>query len=232
LTVVQRFIADYSYLAVFVLMTAESACIPIPSELIMVFGGALTAEIIPGVDPNLILIIAAGVAGNLVGSYLAWAVGRFGGQAVWQRWGRHVWLRADDLDRAERWFARHGAATVFVGRLLPGVRTFISLPAGISAMSPIRFGVFTFAGCLPWSAALAGAGYALDREWHVIAQRFHGPAYFICGVVGALALAALVVFFRRINRRHGRTLSGDDQPVEPRTAASRGRQVCDPDPRS
>lgn len=193
----QRLIADYSYLAVFLLMTAESACIPIPSELVMVFGGALAAGAMPGVDPTIALIVAAGVAGNVVGSYLAWALGRYGGQAAWRRWGSYIWLRASDLDRTQRWFARYGARAVLIGRILPAVRTFISLPAGISAMPPLRFGVYTFVGCLPWNAALAGAGYALDREWQVIARALHGPTYIISGAIGVFTLAGLAVFFRR-----------------------------------
>lgn len=193
----QQFIATYSYVAVFILMAAESACIPIPSELVMLFGGALAAQTIPDVHPSLALMVVAGVAGNLVGSYVAWALGRYGGQAAWLRWGSHLWLGAHDLDRAERWFARYGALAVFLGRLLPAVRTFISLPAGISAMPPIRFGIYTVAGCIPWTAALAYAGYALDRDWETIADAMHGPAVAVSGVVGAALIAGLAVFFRR-----------------------------------
>jgi membrane protein DedA with SNARE-associated domain len=193
---VQQFITGYSYLAVFLLMPAESACIPIPSELIMLFGGALAADAIPG-HPSLILVMVAGVAGNVAGSYVAWVVGRYGGQSIWHRWGGYVWLRAHDLDPAERWFARYGASAVFIGRLLPAVRTFISLPAGISAMPPIRFGVYTTAGCIPWTAALAGAGYALDRDWQIIADALHGPVCVISGVVVALLVAGLAVFCHR-----------------------------------
>jgi membrane protein DedA with SNARE-associated domain len=205
----QQFIASYSYVAVFLLMAAESACIPIPSELIMLFGGALAAPATSSAHPNLVLIIVAGVAGNVAGSYLAWAIGRYGGKAVWNRWGRYVRLGAHDLDRAERWFARYGAPAVFVGRLLPAVRTFISLPAGISAMPAIPFGVYTVAGCIPWTAALAGAGYALDRDWQTIADAFHGPSYVVSGVVGVLLLAGLVVFFRH---RRGSTPSRAPKP--------------------
>jgi membrane protein DedA with SNARE-associated domain len=102
----QHLIAVYGYAAIFVLMVAESACIPVPSELIMTFGGAIAAGAVPGTGLNLIAVIAAGVAGNVAGSYLAWAVGRYGGQAALQRWGRRVWLRDHDIDRANRWFAR------------------------------------------------------------------------------------------------------------------------------
>jgi membrane protein DedA with SNARE-associated domain len=84
---------------------------------------------VPGAHLNLVLVVAAGVAGNVAGSYLAWGIGRYAGRAAWRRWGRHLLLRNDDIDRAERWFGRHGPKAVFFGRLLPVIRTFISLPA-------------------------------------------------------------------------------------------------------
>src|SRR5690348_6751137 len=111
-------------------MLAESACIPVPSELTMLFAGALSAGAVAGAHLNLVLVITAGVAGNVAGSYLAWGIGVYGGRAAWHRWGRYILLRDDDIDRAERWFGRHGTKAVFFGRLLPVVRTFISLPAG------------------------------------------------------------------------------------------------------
>lgn len=202
---VQQFITGYSYLAVFLLMAAESACIPIPSELIMLFGGALAAEATPG-HPGFVPVVAAGVAGNVAGSYLAWLAGRYGGQRIWHRWGRYVWLRGHDLERAQRWFVRYGAHAVFFGRLLPAVRTFISLPAGISAMPPVRFGIYTTAGCIPWTAALAGGGYALGRDWRVIADAMHGPVSVISVVLVAVLVAGSAVFAqrRRTDRRRDR----------------------------
>ena len=125
----QHFITTYGVAAVFVLMLAESACIPVPSELIMLLGGALAAGAVAGAHPSLVLIIIAGVAGNLAGSYVAWAVGRYGGHAAVRRWGRYVGVREHDIDRATAWFDRNGPAAVFFGRLVPVVRTFISLPA-------------------------------------------------------------------------------------------------------
>jgi len=129
---VQHFIATYGYLAVFVLMVAESACVPVPSELIMTLGGALAAGAVAGHHLSLPLVIVAGVAGNVMGSYLAWAVGRWGGPAALHRWGGKVWLREHDIEVAIRWFDRYGPRAVLIGRLLPVVRTFVSLPAGIA----------------------------------------------------------------------------------------------------
>ena len=196
----QHFIASYGYAAVFLLMLAESACIPVPSELIMLFGGALAAGAVPGAHPSLAGIIAAGAAGNIAGSYLAWAAGRHWGLPVVRRWGRRIGLREHDVDRAVRWFERYGPAAVFFGRLVPVVRTFISLPAGVARMPAVRFGVYTAAGCIPWTAGLAITGYAVGRNWQAVANGFHGPTYVIAGV---LVIAVIVVIVRRLARRAG-----------------------------
>jgi len=207
---VQHFIATYGVAAVFVLMLAESACIPVPSELIMLLGGALAAGAVAGAHPSLVLIIVAGVAGNVAGSYVAWAVGRYGGHAFVRRWGRYVGVREHDIDRATAWFDRHGPAAVFFGRLIPVVRTFISLPAGFGNMPPVRFGIYTTLGCIPWTTGLAVAGYYLGRNWQSVANGFHGPTYIIAAVVGVAVLAALVVYFRR-RRGTGAHAAGREQ---------------------
>jgi membrane protein DedA with SNARE-associated domain len=215
---VQHFITQYGYLAVFLLMLAESACIPIPSEVIMLFGGALAAGAFPGAHPSLLGIIVAGVLGNLAGSYIAWAVGKYAGQAAVHRWGRRVGIREHDIDRATAWFERHGASAVFFGRVVPVVRTFISLPAGFAGMPAIRFGLFTTLGCIPWTAALAIAGYALGANWQSVANGFHGPTYAIAGIIVVAAAAAIVLHLRRGRRNDagGPPPSGD----EGRTAKS------------
>ena len=201
----QNFIAQYGYLAVFLLMLAESACIPVPSEVIMLFGGALAAGAVPGAHPSLVGIIVAGVLGNVAGSYIAWAVGRYAGQAAVRRWGRRVGIRDREVERADVWFERHGPAAVLVGRLIPVVRTFISLPAGFAAMPPVRFGVYTTLGCIPWTAALAIAGYELGANWQSVANGFHGPTYVIAGIVVVAIAAVVIVQFRRGRRHRGGT---------------------------
>ena len=211
----QQFIATYGYLAIFVLMLAESACIPVPSELIMTFGGALAAGAVPGTQLNLIGVILAGTAGNVAGSYIAWAAGRYGGQPAVRKWGKRFRLREHDLDRAIAWFDRHGGKAVLIGRLLPVVRTFISLPAGIAGMPPVRFGVYTTIGCLPWTTALAVAGYAVGANWESIANAFHGPSYLIAGIV----LAAIVLGTWRYYARR--------RQAEPRPA-KHARGAADP----
>jgi membrane protein DedA with SNARE-associated domain len=197
---VQHFITQYGYLAVFVLMLAESACIPVPSEVIMLLGGALAAGAVAGAHPSLAGIIIAGVLGNVAGSYVAWAVGRYAGQAAVRRWGRLVGVRDREIDRATAWFQRHGTTAVLVGRVIPVVRTFISLPAGFAAMPPVRFGVYTTLGCIPWTTALGVAGYALGANWQSVANGFHGPTYAIAGILVVAVAAAIIVRFRRSRR--------------------------------
>ena len=193
----QHFITTYSYLAVFLLMAAESACIPIPSEVIMPLGGAIAAGAVAGAHASLAGIIIAGVAGQVVGSYIAWAVGRYGAEPALRRWGRRIGIREHDIDRGIAWFDRHGNKAVLIGRVLPVVRTFISLPAGIAGMPPLRFGIYTTLGCLPWTTALAVAGYAVGANWESIVNAFHGPSYIIAGIV----LAAIVLAAWRYARR-------------------------------
>jgi membrane protein DedA with SNARE-associated domain len=199
---VQHFITQYSYLAVFLLMLAESACIPVPSEVIMLLGGALAAGAVPGAHPSLAGIIAAGVLGNVAGSYVAWAVGRYAGLTAARRWGSRIGIREREIDRATAWFERHGSAAVLFGRLIPVVRTFISLPAGFAAMPAGRFGLYTLIGCIPWTAALGIAGYALGANWQSVANGFHGPTYVIAGIIAVALVAAVILGIRR-NRRNG-----------------------------
>ena len=201
----QHFIATYGYFAVFVLMAAESACVPVPSELIMLFAGALASGAVAGAHPDLTLMIVAGTLGNVAGSYAAWLFGRYAGQATLHKWGRYVWLKEKDIERATRWFERYGPAAVFVGRMLPVVRTFISLPAGFAAMRPVRFGVYTLAGCIPWTAALGIAGYAVGGNWRRIADDFHGPTYVIAGIVAVAGIIAVAVLLRRRRQQRGDT---------------------------
>jgi membrane protein DedA with SNARE-associated domain len=194
----QHLISQYGYLAVFVLMMAESACIPVPSEVIMLFGGALAAGAVAGAHPLLGGIVAAGVLGSVAGSYLSWAVGRYAGQPAFRRWGRRVGIREHEIDRATAWFERHGPVAVLVGRVIPVIRTFISLPAGFADMPAGVFGLYTTLGTIPWTAALAIAGYAIGANWEQVANDFHGPTY----VIAALVVIALVVLLVRRRRRN------------------------------
>jgi membrane protein DedA with SNARE-associated domain len=197
-------IRDYGYLAIFVLMVLESACIPIPSEVTMLLGGVaanatFAQEVLGPGTPHLNLLVVGllGTLGNLVGSWIAYWVGKAGGRPLVERWGRYVFLRPHELDRAEAWFADHGQAAVFVSRLLPVVRTFISLPAGVAEMPVARFSLYTFAGCLPWTFALAGVGYALGSRWTLV-ERYFRP---VSIVVATLIVAALGWWLVRRSRQ-------------------------------
>lgn len=196
------------YLAVFLLMVAESACIPVPSEVTMLFGGALAnatfvASVAAGHSPlDVVAVALAGTAGNLVGSWIAWGIGYVGGRPLIDRLGRVRFARIDLLfrphhvERADAWFDDHGEAAVFFSRLLPVVRTFISLPAGIARMPFIRFSVYTVVGCLPWTFALALAGYGLGSQWHTV-ERLLRPL----SILVALAVVGVVVWWVIRQRR-------------------------------
>src|SRR5256886_6758133 len=178
-------------------MVLESACIPIPSEVTMLFGGALAnatfVATVAGANHhlNFVLVGLMGTLGNLVGSLIAYAVGRAGGRPLIDRWGRYILLRPHEIDRAESWFADHGTAAVFFSRLLPVVRTFISLPAGVAEMPLGTFTVYTVAGCLPWTFALAGVGYALGGRWTTADRNFR-PVSIVVAILPVAALARWV----------------------------------------
>lgn len=189
-------ILRYGYLAIFVLMLLESACVPIPSEATMLFGGALASAAFTGAgrELDLVLVTLAGTAGNLAGSWLAYWAGAVGGRASFDRFGRYLLIRPHEVDRAHDWFQRHGEAAVFFGRLLPVVRTFISLPAGIARMSFSRFTLYTALGCLPFTFALAWVGYRAGNDWEKV-QRALQP--FSIAIVGLMIAGAIGYIARR-----------------------------------
>ncbi|MFN2452206.1 MAG: DedA family protein [Candidatus Dormibacteria bacterium] len=188
-----RLVEGGGLVAVFVLMFAESCGIPAPSEVIMPFAGAFAAA----GHLSLLGSILAGALGNLGGSLLAWGLAARYGEPLLLGPGRKVGLRPGHLASADRWFQRHGLLAVFVGRLLPVIRTYISFPAGLARVEPIRFSVLTFAGALPWCAALAIAGYQVRDNYDRISKPITYGAY----LLAVVAVAALVVWFVRIRRR-------------------------------
>lgn len=158
---ITHLIGALGYTGIALLMAIESACVPLPSEIIMPFSGYLVST----GRFSLVLVATAGALGCNIGSTLAYLVGAYGGRPLVDRWGRYVLLNHAELDRADRYFSRYGGATVFVGRLLPVVRTFISLPAGIARMPFGKFQLYTFVGSWPWCFALAFAGLKLGETW-------------------------------------------------------------------
>jgi membrane protein DedA with SNARE-associated domain len=171
-------------------MLLESACVPIPSEVTMLFGGALASAGFAGSgeELNLMLVILAGTAGNLVGSWLAYAGGAVGGRPLLERFGRVLLVRPHEVDRAHDWFERHGDAAVFFGRLLPVIRTFISLPAGIARMNMAKFTVYTVLGCLPFVSLIAWLGYRAGDNWVKVEHTLQPFSWLIAGVIGVLGI--------------------------------------------
>ena len=161
-SIIASVIATLGYPGVAMLMALESACIPLPSEVIMPFAGYLVST----GHFNLMLVATVGAIGCNLGSEIAYAVGRRGGRPLIRRWGRYVLLDEHDLDLAERFFSRLGGPAVLVARMLPVVRTFIALPAGMAGMPRLRFHLYTFIGSWPWCFGLAYVGYALGERWN------------------------------------------------------------------
>jgi membrane protein DedA with SNARE-associated domain len=201
-----HFVRDAGLPAIFLLMVAESACIPIPSEATMLFAGFAVAE--PGASAahhhlTLVGIVAAGVLGNLVGSWIAYGVGRFGRLELVERHGHWLHLKPSHLAWADRWFERYGAPAVFFSRMLPIVRTFISLPAGVAKMPFWRFTVLTIAGCLPWVLGLALAGQAVGSEWTSVRKSLAYVDYVV------VVLVVLAIVYAVIRRRRDRGDTGE-----------------------
>jgi membrane protein DedA with SNARE-associated domain len=174
------------YLGVVLMMSIESACIPLPSEVIMPFAGYLTVS-----SPSrfsLIGVAVAGAVGCVLGSIAAYYAGTWGGRPFAERYGRYILVRKKDLDTADRWFAKYGNAAIFISRLLPVIRTFISFPAGVARMSFPTFVIYTFLGSLPWCYALAYVGRVLGKNWGNIRGYFHNIDVVIV-IVAALAIA-------------------------------------------
>jgi membrane protein DedA with SNARE-associated domain len=188
-----HFVRDAGLPAVFVLMVAESACIPIPSEATMLFAGfAVAAPAGSTAHHHLTLlgIVVAGVLGNLVGSWIAYGVGRGGRIELVERHGRWLHLKPSHLAWADRWFDRYGAPIVLISRVLPIIRTFISLPAGVARMPFMRFTLLTLAGTIPWVLGLALAGEAVGHEWTNVRKGFDYVDYAVVAlVVGAIVYA-------------------------------------------
>jgi membrane protein DedA with SNARE-associated domain len=187
-------VQENGYLAVFVLMLLGSACIPIPSEIVMMFGGALASSTFAATalgdetaQLSLLVIILAGLAGSLVGSWLAYWLGYAGGRPLIDKWGRYLLFRPHEVDRAHEWFERHGEALVFFGRLIPLLRAFVSLPAGIARMNFGKFTLYTFLGILPWTIGLAWAGYALGEQWTTV-EKWMAPLSIVAGIILATGL--------------------------------------------
>jgi membrane protein DedA with SNARE-associated domain len=188
-------VGDLGLLGIFVLMALESACIPIPSEATMLFAGFNVAE----GEYSLFAAVAVASISNLVGSWIAYGVGRAGRVDLIEKHGRKVGISPKHLATADRWFERHGDATVFFTRLLPIIRTFISLPAGVARMPFWRFSVLTLAGCIPWMLMLTFIGVQVGERW----RQWQGYLHYVDYVVAGLIVLAAIYLIARWWRGRG-----------------------------
>jgi membrane protein DedA with SNARE-associated domain len=192
----------FGYVGVVIAMAIESAAIPLPSELILPFAGGSVWKGLP--EPltsspwSYWGAVIAGVVGNTVGSLASYAIGAYGGRPLVERYGRYVLISAHDLELADRWFARYGEATVFFSRMLPIVRTFISVPAGIARMPLWRFTLFSILGAVPWVMLLVWGGMQLGDHWLELKHNLRGLDYLIAAVI---LLGVGLFVWRHVRRR-------------------------------
>jgi membrane protein DedA with SNARE-associated domain len=206
-------IGEIGYLGIFLLMLVESANVPMPSEATMLFAGFKVEE----GDLTLFGIVAAGVLGNVVGSWAGYAIGYYGREELLER-HKVFHVSPRQMERVERWFERYGAATVFFTRMLPIVRTFISTPAGAAHMNFLRFTIYTAAGCIPWVLMLGVIGVEVGERWEEWRDKLH---YFDYAVIAAIIGLVIYLLIRR--RRGGAASGGQAEEVrgeaEPATEA-------------
>jgi membrane protein DedA with SNARE-associated domain len=192
---ITRAIGNHGFPAVLGLMTLESACIPVPSEVIQLFAGYLVSLH----RMSLFAAVSAGVLGNLIGSWIAWSVGYYGGRPFIERWGRYIHVTPARLERSERWFDQHGEVAVLIGRCVPLIRTFISLPAGVARMPFWRFSLFTLIGCVPWVLGLTLLGVQVGPSW----ERWRHRLEYLDYIVVAAIVIGIVYLVIRARRRRG-----------------------------
>ena len=190
------FIASWGYVAVAVLMGMENACIPIPSELILGFSGYL---IFAG-RMSFTGALIAGMIGGMAGSIFAYLVGAHGGRSFVDRYGKYFFIKKSHVDIAQHWFDKYGLKAVFFSRMLPVVRTFISLPAGFAHVNMKKFLTLTFAGSLPWTALILFAGMMLGESWKLLTEIGH-EASIVFVAVCAVVILVLYVRYRRAKKK-------------------------------
>lgn len=216
------FVSKAGLPGIFALMALSSACVPIPSEVVMLFAGFAVAD--PGQSGSshhltMTGIVLAGLLGTMVGSWVAYAVGRGGRLELLHRHGAKVHIGPAQIERADRFFARWGEPTVLVGRVIPLVRAFVSLPAGVAKMPLGRFTLFSLIGTIPWVLALAFAGHALGGEWTNVRQGFEYVDY---AIVALAVLAVLYAGWRRRARRDAAAAISASGSEEQASAADAG----------
>jgi membrane protein DedA with SNARE-associated domain len=207
---IAHLVRDGGLPVIFALMAIGSACIPVPSEVVMLFAGFAVAD--PGQsashhDLTLVGVVLAGLLGTMVGSWVAYGVGRGGRLELFERHGAKLHMGPAQIERGDQWFQRHGEMAVLVGRLIPVVRAFVSLPAGVARMPLGRFTLFSLLGSLPWVVGLAVAGDALGGDWTTVRKGFEYVDYVVLAlIVGGIVYA--LVHRRRTRRRPAADAAG------------------------
>ena len=215
----ESFLSSWGYLALILLTVAEAACVPFPSEITVGFAGYLAS--IGRLD--LVVVIVLGTVGETVGAFIGYGIGRLGGRPLVERFGRYVLLSHADLDRAERWFDHRGEWSVLIGRVVPIVRTFVALPAGVAQMQPARFGILTSTGSLLWIGSLAGISYSLGGQWQKLTHGFSVAGYVLV-VLAVLAIAGFVLHrWRQVRTERATDTPGMSPPGEAGDALEGGR---------
>src|ERR1700733_1527945 len=198
----QSFLISHAIYAVILFGVLQAMCVPISSELTFLLGGAVASGAIPGTHqhPSLALVIILGTLAELVGSYISYAVGRAGGRPLVRRWGRYVLVTESDVNRAERFLAGRGAWALPVARMLPFVRAFASIVAGLVDIPPVRFGVLNFIGTTIYIVVLSSIGYSLGGQWTKLNHSLSLASYILVVVV-VLAIVGFVLYRLRAFRR-------------------------------
>jgi membrane protein DedA with SNARE-associated domain len=210
------FLISHAIYAIVLFGVLEAACIPISSELTFLLGGAVASGAIPGTHqhPTLLLVIIVGTLAELVGSYISYGVGRWGGHPLVRRWGRYVLVTEADVARAERFLEGRGAWAVPVARMLPFVRAFASVVAGLVDIRPLRFGILSLIGTLVYVVALSSIGYSLGSEWAKVNHTISMVGYIVAAVV-VLAIIAFVIIRVREFRREAAGKGGAHRAESP-----------------
>lgn len=205
-----HFVREAGLPGIFLLMAVSSACIPIPSEVVMLFAGFVIADPSQSASHHhltLVGVVLAGLLGTMLGSWITYALGRGGRLELFERHGERFHMGPAQIAKADRWFQRHGEAAVLFGRVIPVVRAFVSLPAGVSRMPLGRFTVYSLIGAVPWVLGLTLAGEALGGEWNTVRKDFEYADYAIVALV-VLGAAYLLARRRRARREPARNAAG------------------------
>jgi membrane protein DedA with SNARE-associated domain len=216
----QSFLQSWGYLAIFAATLISSMCIPIGSEVAIAYGGVLASGQVAantGHDHlSLALVIVVATVGEVIGSFLGYGIGYFGGRPLVDRVGKFVLLTHKDLDRAEEWFKHRGEWSVLIARFIPLVRSFISVAAGLGEMALGKFAVFTVIGCAAWCAALASIGYSLGSSYEHVIKAFSYAGYV------AIVLVVLAIVFLLFHRL--RVVRAERAGLDPRRRGAHSRR--------